>query len=61
MRLTRKELDDLFPTLVRYGGFALVFAITGLLAFGYPVASGYVPAVGMILYKTVKRAVEEDE
>lgn len=57
--MTRKDprltLDEWFPTLVRYAGFGLtIFASLDPTAR----APIFVPAAGMILYKTV-RSVRE--
>lgn len=57
-----KELDALFPTVVRYTGVVLAVAITIGGIFGYggtSIASGGVLALGMILYKTVAQAARE--
>lgn len=60
LNLTRKQLDDAFPTIVRYSGFVLTVVLTMLLVFGYPVSPGFVPAAGMIFYKTVRDAASDD-
>ncbi len=54
----RKQLDDAFPTIVRYGGFVLTFVLVFASIFGHglELAAGYVAAAGMILYKTVREA-----
>lgn len=54
---SQKELDDWFPTLVRYAGFVILVVLVVASILGnndYP--SGYVAATGMILYKTVAGA-----
>lgn len=59
-RMTRKELDDAFPTIVRYTGLVLtvVLVIGTFLGYGTQLAAGYVAAGGMILYKTVRNAAQ---
>lgn len=54
----RKQLDDAFPTVVRYCGVVLTIALVcaSILGHGVELAAGYVAAAGMILYKTVKGA-----
>lgn len=54
----REELELWFPVVVRYGGFVLAFAlvVATILGYGLEVAAGYVLALGMISYKTVKDA-----
>lgn len=61
-RVTRKQLDDAFPTVVRYGGFFLAFGlfVATILGYGLEVAGGYVLALGMIGYKSVKEAAERE-
>lgn len=61
--MTRKELDDAFPTVVRYVGVVLAIILVVAAAFGRgdaTLASGGVLALGMILYKTVRGAVNGD-
>ncbi len=57
-RISRKQLDDAFPTVVRYGGFLLTFVLVAasIAGHGLELAAGYVAAAGMILYKTVREA-----
>ena len=55
-----RQLDEAFPTLVRYTGLALTvgLVVAGLAGYGLSViAPGFVAATGMILFKTVKGAV----
>lgn len=57
VRLSQHDLDEWFPTLVRYAGFVLLLVLVTASIRGhtdYP--SGYIAATGMILYKTVSRA-----
>jgi hypothetical protein len=58
--VNRKQLDEAFPTLVRYVGLGLTVVLIAatLLGHGQDLAAGYVAAAGMILYKTVKGAAE---
>lgn len=54
-----QQLDEAFPTLVRYTGLILVIVlvVAGLGGYGLTViAPGFVAATGMILFKTVKGA-----
>ena len=54
-----QQLDEAFPTLVRYTGLILVvvLVVAGLGGYGLTViAPGFVAATGMILFKTVKGA-----
>lgn len=56
-KVTRKQFDDAFPTIVRYAGVVLMAVLVGSAAFGhidYP--AGFVAALGMILYKNVHNA-----
>jgi hypothetical protein len=54
-RVSRHALDDAFPTLVRYAGFALAVGLGAKLLFfgGVEYPSLGILAAGMILYKTV--------
>lgn len=56
--VTRKQLDEAFPTFVRYCGVALTVAlvVASILGHGIELAAGYVAAAGMILYKAVRGA-----
>jgi hypothetical protein len=57
---TRKQLDDAFPTIVRYCGVLLTFVlvVASILGQGLELAAGYVAAAGMILYKSVREAAK---
>lgn len=57
----REQLDDYFPTIVRYTGVVLtvVLVIATIRGHGVDLAAGYVAAAGMILYKTVRDASGE--
>jgi hypothetical protein len=61
------ELDHAFPTIVRYAGLVTTLVLIGFCLAGFYVeaAPGFVPAGGMILYKTVNNAArkykEEEE
>lgn len=62
MSPSQKELDEWFPTLVRYAGFLLTVILIVASIFGnndYP--SGYVAAAGMILYKTIAGANKSND
>jgi hypothetical protein len=56
--LKREQLDDLFPTVVRYCGVLLtiVLVAASIAGHGVELAAGYVAAAGMVLYKTVREA-----
>lgn len=61
--MKRQQLDDAFPTVVRYVGVALaiVIVVAGIMGVGGAnIASLGVLALGMILYKTVKGAAGND-
>lgn len=53
-----RELDFVFPTLVRYIGLVTTLVLIGFCLAGYAVqaAPGFVATAGMILYKTVNDA-----
>lgn len=54
-RLSRKELDEYFPTLVRYMGIGVVVVYVGAALFGKHLPESIlVAATGLILYKTVR-------
>lgn len=60
--MRHEQLDDVFPTLVRYTGLVLTVALVGAGIAGYGlsvIAPGFVAATGMILFKTVKEAAKE--
>ena len=57
---SRKQLDDALPTLVRYVGLILTVVLTIALVLGHTeVTPGFVPAAGLLLFKTVKDAAKE--
>lgn len=58
--MNRKQLDESFPTIVRYTGLLLTLVLVAgtFLGYGTELAAGYVAAAGMVLYKTVKGAAE---
>lgn len=58
-----ERLDLAFPTLVRYTGLLLLLVLTGFCLAGFYVeaAPGFVPAAGMILYKTVRDAATPED
>ena len=54
---SRRQLDDALPTIVRYVGLVLTIVLTVALVLGHTeVTPGFVPAAGLLLYKTVKEA-----
>ena len=54
---SRRQLDDALPTIVRYVGLVLTVILTFALVLGHTeVTPGFVPAAGLLLYKTVKDA-----
>ena len=60
--MDRHQLDEAFPTIVRYTGLALTVTLVfaGLFGYGLTVlAPGFVAATGMILYKTVRDAADK--
>lgn len=60
--MDRRQLDAAFPTIVRYVGLVLgTVLVLAPIVFDVDVAAvagGYPLATGMILYKSVKSAVE---
>jgi hypothetical protein len=63
---TIDALDYSFPTLVRHVGLFTTLVLIGFCLAGYAIqaAPGFVPAAGMLLYKTVHNAaksIEEEE
>ncbi|MBA3565253.1 MAG: hypothetical protein H0W31_00170 [Actinobacteria bacterium] len=59
---SRRQLDDALPTIVRYVGLLLTVVLTFALVLGHTeVTPGFVPAAGLLLYKTVKDAAKEPE
>lgn len=61
MNISLKDLEDSFPTVVRYTGVLLAVLLVVAAVFGRggsSLASGGVLALGMILYKSVKGAAE---
>jgi hypothetical protein len=58
--VNREQLDDAFPTIVRYTGWLLTIILVGFCLAGYVVqaAPGFVAAAGMLLYKTVRGAAQ---
>lgn len=52
---TRKELDELFPTLVRYMGVGIIVVYVCAAFFGVHLPESIlVAATGLILFKTVR-------
>ncbi len=54
---SRTQFDDALPTIARYVGLVLTVALTIALILGHTeVSPGFVPAAGLMLYKSVKDA-----
>lgn len=60
---TVEKLDLAFPTLVRYAGLITTLVLIGfcLAGFALQAAPGFVPAAGMLLYKTVHDAAKSSD
>ncbi len=57
----QRTLDDFFPTVVRYAGLVLmVVLVVGSVLGSIDFPAGFVAATGMILYKTVRSAGNDD-
>lgn len=61
MRINKSTVDHLeytFPVIVRYVGLITTVVLIGFCLAGYALeaAPGFVPAAGMLLYKTVHDA-----
>lgn len=55
--ITQEKLDRWLPTICRYAGLTLTIGLIIALAAGHlEVTPGFVPAAGLLLYKTVKGA-----
>ncbi len=55
----QSEMDEWLPTLVRYAGFAFTLVLTAFVALGhFEALPGFVPAAGMLAYKSVKDAAK---
>lgn len=61
MALDLVTMDKAFPILVRYVGLATTLVLIGFCLAGYYVqaAPGFVAAAGMLLYKTVHDAADD--
>ena len=58
---SRRQFDDALPTIVRYVGLVLTVVLTVALVLGHTeVTPGFVPAAGLLLFKTVKDAANGD-
>ncbi len=58
---TRQSMDEWLPTLVRYLGLLLMLALSVWVSLGHWEAlPGFVPAAGLLVYKSVKNAAKED-
>ncbi len=59
---SRTQFDNALPTTARWAGLVLTVALTFALILGHTeVAPGFVPAAGLMLYKTVRDAASEEE
>lgn len=55
--VTQEKLDRWLPTIARYAGLLLTVGLIVALSLGHTeVVPGFVPAAGLLLYKTVKDA-----
>ncbi len=55
-------MDAWLPTLARYAGLLLTLILTAVVALGhYEALPGFVPAAGLLAYKSVKGAADQDE
>ena len=55
--ITQQKLDRWLPTIARYAGLVMTVALIVALSLGYSeVVPAFVPAAGLMLYKTVKDA-----
>lgn len=60
MASRRTELDEWLPTLARYTGLLMTLVLTVALALGFTVVlPAFVPAAGLIAYKSVRGATSE--
>lgn len=64
--MNKSTVDDLaytFPVLVRYVGLITTLVLIGFCLAGYTIeaAPGFVPAAGMLLYKTIHDAGRNKE
>lgn len=60
MKITQKDLDRWLPTIARYTGLVLTIVLVVAVSLGHEeVVPGFVPAAGLMLYKTVKGAAGE--
>lgn len=62
MVITQKDLDRWLPTIARYTGLLLTVVLVVAVSLGHEeVVPGFVPAAGLMLYKTVKGAAGQAE
>lgn len=63
MKFNVSKMDEAYPTLVRYAGLLTTLVLIGFCLAGYALqaAPGFVPAGGMILYKTIHDAARESK
>lgn len=62
MAFSQKNLDRWLPTIARYSGLVLTIVLVVAVSLGHEqVVPGFVPAAGLMLYKTVKGAAGDGE
>lgn len=61
--MSHNKYEAAFPTLVRYVGLITTVVLIGFSLAGYAVqaAPGFVAAAGMLLYKTVHNAADDNQ
>ncbi len=58
---SRRQQEAARPLIAFYVGLVLTVVLTVALVLGHTeVTPGFVPAAGLLLYKTVKNAAEEE-
>lgn len=61
MRISQRDLDRWLPTIARYTGLVLTIVLVIAVSLGHEeVVPGFVPAAGLLLYKSVKGAAGGD-
>jgi hypothetical protein len=62
VKITQKDLDRWLPTIARFSGVFLTVGLCIAVALGHEeVVPGFVPAAGLMFYKTVKGAAGDGE
>jgi hypothetical protein len=61
--LSYRDLDEAFPTIVRYSGLILTIILIGFCLAGFYIqaAPGFVAAGGMLLFKSLRNAADDDQ